>query len=175
LKLADDISDFIKGLLDVPSSQSIDTAPIQLNQIADHVRRLVDLVYSSSNEPILTAKQGHALLEMCDYLQMPRVKTTIWKLAEARVNNMDATGMSPWEAFKLGALQNNPTFCYNALRSKHGYSMRDISSKPPSEYKDIPGQYLATLFIGNYVPNHKGVFDEVDVHVIAERFWRMSR
>jgi hypothetical protein len=156
-------------------NQSIETAPIQLNQPAEHVRRLIDLVYSSSDEPILTAQQCHALLEMSDFLQMPDVKTTIWRLARARLNDKDATGLSPWEAFKLGAMQDSPRFCYDAVRAMAtcGQSLREICEKVPCEYGDIPGRYVATLMTGNYWGS-QGSYRHVDVWDIAGRFERMQ-
>jgi hypothetical protein len=56
LCLFDISSDFVKALLEFPSSQPLENAPFQLNQSSEHVRKMIDLIYSSSDEPILTAR-----------------------------------------------------------------------------------------------------------------------
>jgi len=106
---------------------------------------------------------------------MPDVRTTIWRLARARLTNKDAPGLSPWDTFKLGAMQDNPGFCCEALRAMVacGQSLREICEKSPYKCKDIPGHYVATLMAGNYWGT-PGSYRHVDVGAIADRFAKMQ-
>jgi len=159
----------------VPSSQSIENAPIQLNQTAEHVHLLVELIYSPGNNHVFTAKQCHAILEMCDHLQMPNVKSTIWRLVYARLNDMDAVGMCPWGAFNLGAIRDMPVLCHDAILglTKHGVTVDKLQRRPSSIFKDAPGHYVATMLNDNffYICHN---YRQRDMQDIAERFMQMK-
>lgn len=174
--LSDISSDFVKSLLEFPSSQSLENAPTQLYQSSEHVRKLIDLVYSSACEPIMTARECHALVEICDHLQMTTVKDTIWKMAKNRLQDEKAVGLSPWETFKLGAIRREPKFCTEAIRAmeRYGYTVDQICRQPASSYEDIPGRYLATLLTENY-HKYNGNYLQCSVAHIGTRFYSMTK
>jgi hypothetical protein len=96
---------------------------------------------------------------MCDHLQMSKVKIELWKMIEARLDaqNPDphALGLSPWEAFKLGAFMDSPRLCHRATLafSRYGYKVDDICKQPPAAYEGIPHRYIFDLVFANYHPH----------------------
>lgn len=176
--LADNSSAFIKGLLDVPSNQSLDDAPIQLNQTAEYVRKLLDFVYATGPIPIDTARECHALLEVYDHLQMSEIRITLWKMVQARLNlvtpDPHAFGLSPWEAFRLGASLDSPILCYDAALAfcRYKYTVDAVCCQAPDCYQDMPSRYLATLLTDIYY-QRDGTFVQRDMHAVAGRFAKM--
>jgi hypothetical protein len=172
---ADTISEFARCLLDVPSSQSLENAPIDLNQTAEYVRKLLDIVYASRDEQNLTAKQYLALLEMCNHLQMSTVESTIRKLATARLRDEKAVGLCPWEVFKLGAMEDSPRLCHRAATAfiKYGYTIDDVCGRDPSYYDDIPSPYVDIL-LANYDKRHQKP-KESSMRELASRFRKMRK
>jgi hypothetical protein len=158
----------------VPSNQSIQDAPIQLNQLAEHVRQLIDLVYSANGVPISTAQQYHVLLEMCDHLQMTAVKETIWKLARAQLTDPNAVGLTPWETFKLGTIIDMPGLCFDAASAfvRYNYTLDNVYRQPSEYYEDMPGLYVATLLNDHYYMIH-GDYYRHAMSVIAGSFEKM--
>jgi hypothetical protein len=122
----------------------------------------------------LTARQCHALLEMCDHLQIPTVKDTIWRLARAQLANPKAVGLSPWETFKLGAIQDTPKLCLDAVSafSRYGYTLDQICRQPAQFYEDVPGRYVALLLTENY-QNVNGYYRPCSMEDIVKRFEKM--
>ena len=82
------ISGFIKDLLDLPSHQSIETAPIQLDQVSRHVELFVDLVVSSGQALMYIALDDcKPLLDLCDHLQAPAIDKRVWQALTSRLWN----------------------------------------------------------------------------------------
>jgi hypothetical protein len=175
LYYVNDCSDFVKGLLEIPSTESLAHAPIHLNQTSDHVRTMIDLVYSSGTQFHLSAIQCNALLELCDHLQMPTINETILRMATAQLDDTKAFGLSPWECFKLAALRDDPDLCQKAILAfkVHGYDFHDICSQQQSFYSDIPNRYFATLLVNNYTP-YNGTHIQKDWPGIARKFEKLK-
>lgn len=175
----DIISEFVKGLLAVPSSQLLEDAPIQLNQTAEYVRKLLDFVYATGPVPLDSAKECQALLEMCDHLQMSELRKLLWKLIKARVYvkkpDANAFGLSPWEAFRLGAVMDSPELCSSAAVAffRYGYEVDDICNQPTAAYEDIASRYLATLLMDNY-KQYGESYKQCSMSTIALRFVEME-
>lgn len=135
------ISEFVKGLLDIPSSEGIEKAPIQLHQRARHVRMFINLVLSS-----YTAKTGWhldncvPLLHICDQLSITALDAIVW-LAIGR--QMTATKkfnhVSPWDIFKMAATRGDDEMCSKAVLvfAVLGYIFDDICSQPAYFYEGI--------------------------------------
>lgn len=155
----------------MPSNQSIQDAPIQLNQLVEHVRLLTDLIYSTNGVPISTARQRHALLEMCDHLQLTTVRDTIWKMGRARLDDPSAIGLSPWESLKLGAIRDSPMLCVNALcaLARDQHTVADICGLPIEYYEDMPCRYVATLLKDHYYKANNNYLPR-SILDIADRF-----
>jgi hypothetical protein len=115
---------------------------------------------------------------MCGQLQMSRVNIELWKMIEARLDprtpDPHAFGLSPWEAFKLGASMDSPRLCHIAALafSRYGYKVDDICKQPPTAYEDIPSRYLATLLMDNYHPQD-GLYKQCSMLTVAGRFANM--
>jgi hypothetical protein len=74
------VSTFISDLLDIPSHQSIETAPIQLDQITRHAELFVDLVLSSGTARMyIPLDDCKPLLDLCDRLQAPLIEKWVWQ------------------------------------------------------------------------------------------------
>ena len=159
----------------MPSIQSLEDAPIDLNQTAENVHKLLDIVYASRDEQNMTAKQYLALLEMCNHLQMPTVESTIRKLATARLKDEKAVGLCPWEVFKLGAMEDSPRLCHRAATAfiKYEYSIDAVCGRDPSYYNDIPSPYVDIL-LANYDKRHKRPKED-SMRELAQRFRKMGR
>jgi hypothetical protein len=171
--VADDaISTFVKDSLKLPSSQSLEDAPIQLNQTAIHVKKLLDFIHATGPVPVETAKECDALLEMCDHLQMSNIRHTIWNLVRAR---MDPHKPDP-NAFGLGATRDNYHLCHDAAItfSRYNYKMDDICAQPPSFYQDMPSRYLALLLTNNYIAKGDGSFQQRSIDELSSRFANMT-
>jgi len=92
---------------------------------------MIDLVYSSNTQFLLSATQCNAILELCDHLQMASISDAIWSMATAQLVNVKAFGLSPWECFKLAALRDDPDLCQKAMLAfkLHNYDFHDICSQ----------------------------------------------
>jgi hypothetical protein len=123
---------------------------------------------------ISTAQQCHALLEMCDHLQMTAVQETIWKLARAQLTDPKAVGLSPWETFKLGSVRDLPMLCFDVVSAfvRYRCTIQDICGKPAEFYADVPGRYVAMLLNDNYFTIHGG-YAQCSMTDIADRFKNM--
>jgi hypothetical protein len=176
------ISGFIKDLLDVPSHQSIETAPIQLDQVSRHVQLFVDLVLSSGQALMYIALDDcKPLLDLCDRLQAPAIDKCIWQALTSRLWNTTLfKNLSPWDVFRLAANRGDDHVCGKAVAAfqVHGYRYDDICSQSFEFYQDIPIRCLATLLTGNYryEIKYRGspTYTQVGWAGIANRFYKLK-
>jgi hypothetical protein len=152
-------SDFIKDLLDLPSSQSIDEAPIQVHQTANIVRRFVDCINSSpEHDPQLKgADLGH-FIELCDHLQASAIKSSVLRRVTARLSDIEENrDCDAWEIFKCAAKQDNVALAKLAIGNfdKSGVKLRDMfASEAPLFFDDMPPQYVYALLRCFVNPQH---------------------
>jgi hypothetical protein len=136
------ISGFIKDLLDIPSHQSIETAPIQLDQVSRHVELFVDLVLSSGQALMYIALDDcKPLLALCDRLQAPAIDKRVWQALTSRLWNTTLfKNLSPWDIFRLAANRGDDYVCGKAVAAfqVHGYQYNDICSSRLSSIEIFP-------------------------------------
>jgi hypothetical protein len=177
------ISGFISDLLEIPSSQSFESAPIQLDQVSRHVEIFVELVVSSGQNTVHIAFDDCVpLLDLCDHLQGPAISSRVW---QAFTRGLETTklfkNLSPWDIFKMAANRGDGYACGKAIAAfqVHGYLFGDIIQKPPDFYHGIPTRYLATLLNGNYgfKIKHGGIRTYVPVGwaEVAVRFYKLIK
>jgi hypothetical protein len=175
-------STFISDLLDLPSSQSIESAPIHLDQDARHVRLFVDLVLSSGTALMyFELDDCKPLLDICDRLQALDLDKLVWKALTRRLQSTTLfKNLSPWDIFRLAANRGDNHVCGLAITAFqiHGYQFDDICSQPGNFYDGIPSRYLATLLTGNYrwKIKHGGesTYTQLGWREIADRFNKLE-
>jgi hypothetical protein len=143
-------SDFIKSLLDVPSTQALEEAPIHLNQTADIVRVFVDYIISSKGFEIKSSvKDCQHLIDLCDHLQVPVLHAAIIQSLKFRASRKQPPkGFDAWGMFKIAADQDDLNLAKFAVGcfDRADVSIRDIFAQdPPSLYDGIPPRYIYAL------------------------------
>jgi hypothetical protein len=127
-------SDFIKDLLDIPSAESLESAPIQLHQQARHVRIFIDLVLSSHTAPMgLSIDDCLPLIHICDQLLAPKLDAIIWAALSTQLcTTTKFEHVTPWDIFQLAAARRDDQMCGKAVNAfgVHGYTFDDICSQP---------------------------------------------
>jgi hypothetical protein len=177
------ISTFISDLLDLPSFQSLESAPIHLDQTVRHVRLFVDLVLSSGTALMyFELDDCKPLLDICDHLQAPDLDKLVWKALTRRLQSTTLfKNLSPWDIFRLAANRGDSQACGLAVTAFqiHGYQFDDICSQPAYFYDDIPNRYLATLLTGNYrwKIKHGGesTYTQLGWREIVDRFNKLDK
>jgi hypothetical protein len=144
------ISDFLKTLLTLSSTQPIGDAPIQLNQNADIVRPYVDYVTSSEGHDISLDVIGfQQLFDLCDHLQSPMIETSVLGAIKARLDRRNYTkDFDPWGVFALAARRDNVALakCAIGCFGAPGINIRDVLvKKSPSFYDNVPSRYFHAL------------------------------
>jgi hypothetical protein len=143
-------SDFIKELLELPSSQSIDQAPIHVHQCAHIVRLFIDYVTSSGSHDLKpSVSESRHILDMCDHLQAFNIKALILDSLAARIYDV---GLIPridaWGIYKIAATQDDVALAQLAIGhfDKSGVKLRDMFTKGSlSMFEDIPLRYVFAL------------------------------
>ena len=143
-------SDFIKELLDLPSSQSIDQAPIHVNQTAHIVRQFIDCTTSSGSHDLNpSVSDSKHMLDLCDHLQAPDIKVWILDSLAARIYDVGLIQrIDAWGIYKIAATQDDFTLAKLAIGhfDKSDVKLRDMFAKEsPSFFADIPLQYVVAL------------------------------
>jgi hypothetical protein len=117
---ADPSSGFIKGLLDVPSHQSLESAPIYLDYPSDtilsFVRQLHITGHPDSHLVIgLTSDICKHLFDLCDRFDAPQINDIVSKAIRMRLRMLSPTNpaltaivsLDVWEIFRIGAARND--------------------------------------------------------------------
>lgn len=143
-------SDFIKELLDLPSSQSIDQAPIHVHQTAHIVRQLIDCTTSSGPHELKpSVSDSKHMLDLCDHLQAPDIKVWILDSLAARMYDVGLIQrIDAWGIYKIAATQDDVTLAQLAIEhfDKCNVKLRDMFAKElPSFFADIPLPYVGAL------------------------------
>jgi len=143
-------SDFIKDLLDLPSTQSIEEAPIHVHQPANVVRKFIDCVISSQDHDFkLGFTEIKDFVDLCDHLQAPTVKLGVMRSLKLQMGNSNLSQtFDAWGIFKLAANQADVALAKLAIGhfDRSGIILRDLFLKRPSSYfDDIPPRYVYAL------------------------------
>jgi len=143
-------SEFVKGLLDLPSTQSLEAAPIHLNQNADIVRFFVNYITSSMGFDIKSsATDCQHLIDLCDHLQVPTLYGAVIQSLKLRASRKQLPkGFDAWGMFKIAADQDDVTLAKSAIGcfDRAAVSIKDIFVQdPPSIYDGISPQYIFAL------------------------------
>jgi hypothetical protein len=143
-------SDFIKELLDLPSSQSIDQAPIHIHQCAHIVRLFIDHITSSGSHDLrLSVSDSKHMLDLCDHLQAFDIKLSILDSLAARIYDVGLIQrIDAWGIYKIAATQDDVALAQLAIGhfDKSDVKLRDMFAKEsPSFFADIPLRYVVAL------------------------------
>lgn len=171
-------SSFISGLLDIPSGQSLEDAPIHLDQLARHIRIFIDLVQASGTAPFaIQLDDCKPLLDLCDRMQAPSIDKIVWQALSDQIGRTTRfNSLSPWEIFRLSATRDDHHVCGKAVTAFAviGYQFDDLCSQPAEFYDGIP-----TLLTGNYRWKIKyggqSTFTQVSWDEVATRFVFLKR
>jgi len=152
------ISDFIRDLLEIPSTQSIADAPIHLNQDADTLRHFVDYVKSAKDHDLKLSLIGFQhLLDLCDHLQAPVVELAALGAIRSRMDHKDyPADFNPWEVFALAARRDNIALakCAIVCFERAGIDVRALlATNAPSFYDNIPSRYFHALLRSAVYPS----------------------
>jgi hypothetical protein len=172
-------SDFIKDLLDIPSAESLETAPIQLHQQARHVRIFIDLVLSSHTAPMsLSIDDCLPFIHICDQLLAPKLDAIVWAALGTQLSTTTKfEHVTPWDIFQMAAARRDDQMCGKAVNAfgVHGYTFDDICSQPAYFYEGLSTKYVATLLTGNFKWSHKHsgkpAYAQRGWEAVADRFF----
>jgi hypothetical protein len=146
-------SDFIKELLDLPSTTPSDIDSIQLNQTADIVRYFIHCASSAGSEQYavgLDIDRYKEYFELCDFLQAPEVHQSVLKSIANALGRPDYRGTpNAWDLFTFAARRDDFALAKLAISGfdRSNIDMQyKISEEPPSYYDDLPTRYVLALF-----------------------------
>ena len=146
-------SDFIKELLELPSTTSQQIGPIHLNHTAETVRHFIhcsSTIWSKQYAIRLTAGDYEDLLKLCDFFQAAVVEQLVVKsIAAAMKSKVYDSKLNAWEIFRFAANRNNYALAKLAVGcfDRAGVNKDSMASaQPPSLYSDIPVRYIYHLF-----------------------------
>jgi len=143
-------SEFIKGLLDLPSTQQIDQAPIHVHQTGDIVRQFVDCIVSSKSHDLsLTLADTKHFLDLCGHLQASTISLSVLDSLKTRMGRVEHDpGLNAWEVLKLAADHGDVALAKIAVGcfGRSNVGIRGIlATKSPSFFDDIPPRYVFAL------------------------------
>lgn len=143
-------SEFIKGLLELPSTQSLEEAPIHLNQNADIVRFFVNYITSSVGCEIKSsATDCQHLIDLCDHLQVPTLYGAVIQSLKFRASRKQPPkGFDAWGMFKIAADQDDVSLakCAIGCFDRVDVSIKDIFVQDPTSlYDGIAPRYIFAL------------------------------
>lgn len=145
-------SDFIRDLLDLPSDQSIDQAPIHVHQSAKIVRKFVDMAICPPGTLYicsLSTTDVTAFVDLCGHLQASSIKAPMMNVLKFRLahNKLDAR-FDIWAIFRLAAKEDDVGLARLAVArfEQCGIVIRDFFLKQPNELlHDISPRYASAL------------------------------
>jgi hypothetical protein len=142
-------SDFIKDLLDLPSDQSIDQAPIHVHQPANIVRKFIDCAISSQDHDFkLSFVDIKAFVDLCDHLQCLAIKLSVLKSLKIQMANINLKQtFDAWEIFKVAANQGDVALAKLAIgHFERSGIVRDLFAKQSATFfDDVPPRYVYAL------------------------------
>jgi hypothetical protein len=112
--ITDIFSVFIRNLLDVPSSEPLDSAPFHLDYPSSVIRLFVHHVYGDLPINIkITTPLCKGVFELCDRFEAPQVYANLSKSVQIRMK-VDAKNVTldVWEIFKLAASPRRYRSCH---------------------------------------------------------------
>lgn len=142
-------SDFIRDLLDLPSDQSIDQAPIHVRQSAKIVRTFVDCATSSHEHDFKvdpTDLVGFA--DLCDHLQAQTIKSTVLDNLKKQMKSDPYRALGAWNIFKWAAKEADLELARLAITSfdRSDIVVRDLFvERSTTFFDDIPPRYVFAL------------------------------
>jgi hypothetical protein len=168
--------------MEIPSSEKLSDSPISVDQLSQHVRLFIDLVYCSNTAtPSIDTSDFLTLLQICEQLQATELNSALWEAFGKSIPvNTSMSQASLWELFGLAAREDNHVACSRIIMTFHHKSadFDDLCSQPTEFYQGIPTRYLATLLTGNFRWNHKHAGDPAyklrGFYSMAHRFATMK-
>jgi len=172
--VAGGISVFIKNLLDIPSHQSIESAPIHLDHPSIIVRTFVNHVYSDL--PIacsLTLAICTGVFELCDHFEAPQVYTTMSQNTQDRLQIAEhIREMDVWEVFKAAAIRDDVELATAAIKAfdlaRLSAALFQHNQKSVARFDGLPTRYSVNLLMAR----HNTVGTPRDSIAIAQAFAR---
>ena len=146
-------SDFIRELLELPSTTPNEIDPIQLDQAADIVRYFTHCASSAGSEQYavgLDIDRYTEYFELCDFLQAPEVHQSVLKSIANALGRPDYRGTpNAWDLFTFAARRDHFALAKLAISGfdrSHIDMQYKMSEEPPSYYDDLPTRYVLALF-----------------------------
>jgi hypothetical protein len=165
-------SAFFSDLLDLPSMQSPESAPVELDHSSETVRLFVDLIVTRnlSTQDIPTGMMLE-LFSICDKFQMEEVDIALMKDIRSRLMSpQDPVSLDPWSIFKYAANRGDIDMARTCIQAFEdaGINHQSIYRASPSHFVGIPGNFVTALLLAGYDYNDRDIGDETS---IRERSW----
>lgn len=168
--------------MSISSSQSLETAPIPIDQSSDDIRLFIDMVHSSNTANLIIPTLSYkSILHICEQLQASELQSALWSgLQESLRQTSRVSYLYLWELFGMAAREDNNLLC-SAICMAFYYKETHhdlICSQQPGFYDGIPPRYLATLLTGHFRWHHthsgKAAYRMRTFYDLANRFSEMK-
>jgi hypothetical protein len=165
-------SAFFSGLLDLPSSQPLESAPIELDHSSETVRLFIDFVVSdrTSTEDVPTDMMLE-LFSICDKFQTKEIDIALMRGMKSRlISPKNPIRLDPWSIFKFAANRGDIDMartCIHAFEDAE-INHQSIYRAQTSHFAGIPGNFVTALLLAGYEYNDH---DTEDDRWMWERSW----
>jgi hypothetical protein len=169
---ADEISNFIKNLLDVPSQQPLDMAPIHLDIASKVVRSFVSEIYaddilksrwSDNGFGMNNMKTIKELVDLCDRFEAPRIYAAYSEtLQMSMLSGRRLVNLDVWEIFKIAALHDDVELAKTAIAALDAVGLtqsilfpKDLKSS--AHFDGLPMRFVYPLLMSRYQESERYV------------------
>lgn len=143
-------SQFVQDLLALPSHESLDTAPIQLDESASATRHFLDVALSGGVPMAkLDLQRCGEIYSLCERLQANSVVESISEAIQITLRDAKPSDVDAWAVFKVAARLHDAALAKEAIRkfdtSKVNANLLFFDNESLDIYEGIPTRYALAL------------------------------
>lgn len=170
-------SEFIRNLVDVPSQEPLENAPIHLDYSSTTIRPFVYHIYSNTAIDFeMTTRVCKELFELCDRFQALQIYDLTCRTMQLRLENSKTfKDLDVWEIFRLAALKDDVKLAKSAIAALDSAGLTQEvlftnNAKSRARFEGLPVRYVHAILMGKCTRDY--MYNTTSPDCDMEAVWR---